>query len=49
MLMDVWEWTPLIALIVLAGLSVVPQPVIGGRRASTARPTGSGCATSSSR
>jgi len=27
-LMDVWEWTPLIALIVLAGLSSLPGPVI---------------------
>ncbi|MGB9185204.1 MAG: sugar ABC transporter permease [Solirubrobacteraceae bacterium] len=27
-LMDVWEWTPLIALIVLAGLTSLPNPVI---------------------
>lgn len=27
-LMDVWEWTPLVTLIVLAGLSSVPQPVL---------------------
>ncbi len=27
-LMDVWQWTPLIALIVLAGLSSVPQPML---------------------
>jgi multiple sugar transport system permease protein len=27
-LMDVWEWTPLIALIVLAGLTSVPGPVL---------------------
>jgi multiple sugar transport system permease protein len=27
-LMDVWEWTPLIALIVLAGLASVPGPVL---------------------
>ncbi len=27
-LMDVWEWTPLIALIVLAGLTSVPAPII---------------------
>jgi multiple sugar transport system permease protein len=27
-LMDVWEWTPLIALIVLAGLASVPKPVL---------------------
>ena len=27
-LMDVWQWTPLIALIVLAGLSSVPAPII---------------------
>jgi multiple sugar transport system permease protein len=27
-LMDVWEWTPLIALIVLAGLSSLPKPVM---------------------
>src|SRR3712207_8970193 len=27
-LMDVWEWTPLIVLIVLAGLSSMPQPVL---------------------
>jgi multiple sugar transport system permease protein len=27
-LMDVWEWTPLIALIVLAGLSSMPQAVL---------------------
>lgn len=27
-LMDVWEWTPLIALIVLAGLTSLPQQVI---------------------
>jgi len=27
-LMDVWEWTPLIALIVLAGLSSLPKPVL---------------------
>lgn len=27
-LMDVWEWTPLIALITLAGLSSVPQSVL---------------------
>jgi multiple sugar transport system permease protein len=31
-LMDVWEWTPLIALIVLAGLSSLPQPVIEASR-----------------
>jgi multiple sugar transport system permease protein len=27
-LMDVWEWTPLIALVVLAGLVSVPKPVL---------------------
>ncbi len=27
-LMDVWEWTPLVTLIVLAGLSALPQDVI---------------------
>ncbi len=27
-LMDVWEWTPLVALIVLAGLTSVPAPII---------------------
>ena len=27
-LMDVWQWTPLIALIVLAGLSSVPKPML---------------------
>src|SRR5215212_6021378 len=27
-LMDVWEWTPLIVLIVLAGLSSMPLPVL---------------------
>jgi multiple sugar transport system permease protein len=27
-LMDVWEWTPLIALIVLAGLTSMPKPVM---------------------
>jgi multiple sugar transport system permease protein len=27
-LMDVWEWTPLIALVVLAGLASVPKPVL---------------------
>jgi multiple sugar transport system permease protein len=27
-LMDVWQWTPLIALIVLAGLTSVPQTII---------------------
>jgi multiple sugar transport system permease protein len=27
-LMDVWQWTPLVALIVLAGLSSVPAPVL---------------------
>jgi multiple sugar transport system permease protein len=27
-LMDVWQWTPLIALIVLAGLTSVPKPVL---------------------
>ena len=31
-LMDVWEWTPLIALIVLAGLSSLPKPVIEASR-----------------
>ena len=31
-LMDVWEWTPLIALIVLAGLSSLPKPVIEAAR-----------------
>src|SRR5215207_8332250 len=31
-LMDVWEWTPLIALIVLAGLSALPTPVIEASR-----------------
>ena len=31
-LMDVWEWTPLIALIVLAGLSSVPKPVLEASR-----------------
>jgi multiple sugar transport system permease protein len=31
-LMDVWEWTPLIALIVLAGLSSLPQPVMEAAR-----------------
>ena len=36
-LMDVWEWTPLIALIVLAGLSSMPKPVHRGRARSTAR------------
>jgi multiple sugar transport system permease protein len=30
--MDVWEWTPLIALIVLAGLSSLPKPVIEASR-----------------
>ena len=31
-LMDVWEWTPLIALIVLAGLASLPKPVIEAAR-----------------
>ena len=31
-LMDVWEWTPLITLIVLAGLSSMPGPVIEAAR-----------------
>ena len=31
-LMDVWEWTPLIALIVLAGPVVVPKPVLEAAR-----------------
>jgi multiple sugar transport system permease protein len=31
-LMDVWEWTPLITLIVLAGLSSMPPPVIEAAR-----------------
>ncbi len=31
-LMDVWEWTPLIALIVLAGLSSLPKPVMEAAR-----------------
>jgi multiple sugar transport system permease protein len=31
-LMDVWEWTPLIALIVLAGLSSLPKPVLEAAR-----------------
>jgi multiple sugar transport system permease protein len=31
-LMDVWEWTPLIALIVLAGLSSLPRPVLEAAR-----------------
>lgn len=31
-LMDVWEWTPLITLIVLAGLASVPQDVIEAAR-----------------
>jgi multiple sugar transport system permease protein len=31
-LMDVWEWTPLIVLIVLAGLASMPQPVIEAAR-----------------
>jgi multiple sugar transport system permease protein len=31
-LMDVWEWTPLIALIVLAGLASVPAPVLEAAR-----------------
>jgi multiple sugar transport system permease protein len=31
-LMDVWEWTPLIVLIVLAGLSSLPGPVIEAAR-----------------
>jgi multiple sugar transport system permease protein len=31
-LMDVWEWTPLIALIVLAGLSSLPGPVLEAAR-----------------
>jgi len=31
-LMDVWQWTPLIALIVLAGLSSLPQPVMEAAR-----------------
>jgi len=26
--MDVWQWTPLVALITLAGLSAVPQPLL---------------------
>ena len=30
--MDVWEWTPLIALIVLAGLSSLPEPVLEAAR-----------------
>ena len=30
--MDVWEWTPLIALIVLAGLSSLPKPVLEAAR-----------------
>src|SRR4051794_5862132 len=31
-LMDVWEWTPLIALIVLAGLASLPTPVLEAAR-----------------
>jgi multiple sugar transport system permease protein len=31
-LMDVWEWTPLVALIVLAGLSSLPKPVMEAAR-----------------
>jgi multiple sugar transport system permease protein len=31
-LMDVWEWTPLIALIVLAGLASLPKPVMEAAR-----------------
>jgi len=31
-LMDVWEWTPLIALIVLAGLTSMPQQVMEAAR-----------------
>jgi multiple sugar transport system permease protein len=31
-LMDVWEWTPLIALIVLAGLTSIPGPVLEAAR-----------------
>jgi multiple sugar transport system permease protein len=31
-LMDVWEWTPLIALIVLAGLASLPRPVLEAAR-----------------
>jgi multiple sugar transport system permease protein len=31
-LMDVWEWTPLIALIVLAGLASLPKPVLDAAR-----------------
>jgi multiple sugar transport system permease protein len=31
-LMDVWQWTPLIALIVLAGLTSVPGPVLEAAR-----------------
>jgi multiple sugar transport system permease protein len=31
-LMDVWEWTPLVALIVLAGLSSLPGPVLEAAR-----------------
>ena len=31
-LMDVWEWTPLIALIVLAGLTSMPKPGARSRR-----------------
>lgn len=31
-LMDVWEWTPLITLIVLAGLSALPQEVMEAAR-----------------
>jgi multiple sugar transport system permease protein len=31
-LMDVWEWTPLITLIVLAGLASLPKPVLEAAR-----------------
>jgi multiple sugar transport system permease protein len=31
-LMDVWEWTPLIALIVLAGLASLPKPILEAAR-----------------
>ena len=38
-LMDVWEWTPLIALIVLAGLSSLPGPVLEAARVDGASST----------
>ena len=44
-LMDVWEWTPLIALIVLAGLASMPKRC-WRRPPSTGRATGRGCRTS---